>query len=313
MRTLIIGANGYVGSRLVDRFVGAGHDVSGLVRSEAAAGRMNPAAGAILGDLDDLPATLGLLDDVDAVIFAAQLLLEPEFRTVSAMLERLEGTGKHFIFTSGTGVLSQRTGGEWSEDNFSETDIFVPSKYIGARKDTEDHVRAAADRGVKAYVVRPPLIWGHGGCPVIRHLYQSAAKTGTVCYLGRGLSLYSNVHVDDLTRLYLLVIERGVPGRLYHAVSGEANYRTLAEGVARALGIQTRSVGLEEACEIWGKATALIGFSSCSRSRAPLSRRELGWTPSPEHLDIMDEVAHPAFLSLMERGGPRPAQASAGR
>src|SRR3546814_11421310 len=115
------------------------------------------------------------------------------------MMDRIEGTGKNFIFTSGTGVLSQRTDGDWSEDSFAEEDEFVPSKYIGARKQTEDLVRAAAERGIRAFVVRPPLIWGNGGCPAITNFYKSATKTGAVCYLGRGLHLYSNVHVADLT------------------------------------------------------------------------------------------------------------------
>lgn len=300
MRTLIFGAGGYLGSHLVKRFVGAGQGVTGFVRSEAAAAKLR-AAGAepALGDLENLQAALPLLDDADTVIYAAQLMLQPEYDTISAMMDRIEGTGKRFIFTSGTGVLSQRTDGDWSEDSFAEEDDFVPSKYIGARKQTEDMVRAAAERGIRAFVVRPPLIWGHGGCPAITNFYTSARKTGAVCYLGRGLNLYSNVHVDDLTELYRLVLEKGTPGKLYHGVSGEQNFRTLAEGCARALGVPTRSVDFAEACEIWDKFTALIGFSICSRSRSPLSRRELGWRPSPDRLDIMEETAHPDFRERM--------------
>jgi hypothetical protein len=53
--------------------------------------------------------------------------------------------------------------------------------------------------------------------------------------------------------------------------------------------------------EIWDKFTALIGLSICSRSRSPLSRRELGWAPSPERLDILEETRHPAFAEAMAR------------
>jgi nucleoside-diphosphate-sugar epimerase len=113
------------------------------------------------------------------------------------------------------------TDGDWSEGTFAEEDEFIPSKYIGARKDTEELVCAAACHGIRAFVVRPSLIWGNGGCSAIANFYKSAAKTGAVCYLGRGLNLYSNVHVDDLTELYSLAIEEGTPGHLYHAVSGE--------------------------------------------------------------------------------------------
>lgn len=304
MRILIYGANGYLGSHLVRHFVAAGHDVTGFVRGAEAATKLEAAgARAVLGDLTDLGGALAALDQVDAAIYAAQLLLDAEQTTVAAMVDRLAGSGKSLIFTSGTGVLSQRTDGDWSEDSFAEEDPFVPSKYIGARKLTEDLVRAAESRGVHAFVVRPPLIWGNGGCPAVTNFYESAARTGEVCYVGRGLNLYSNVHVEDLARLYELVLEKGTPGKLYHAVSGETNFRTMAEGVAQTLGVAARSVTLGEAMEIWGKFTALIGLSICSRSRSPLSRRELGWTPSSDRLDIMEETRHPAFAVAATRRG----------
>jgi len=211
------------------------------------------------------------------------------------MLAALAGTGKTFIFTSGTGVLSQRTDGAWSEDTFAEDDAFTPSKYVGFRCQTESIVRAAASTGVRAMVVRPPLIWGNGFNNVIKAIYDSAAKTGHACYLGAGLNLYSNVHVDDLADLYRLALERGVSGSLYHAVSGEANYRSMAECVARELGTGTRSINFAQAQQIWGNFLALIAFAMCSRSRCPRTRTELQWKPDAQRLDIMTEVANPVF------------------
>lgn len=296
MRILVLGAGGFVGSAVVRRLVAGGEQVSGLVRSEAGADTLRElGAEPVLGDLAELDGILPLLDGVDGVVYVAQLSMDEEREAVGALLQRLQGTGKTFVFTSGTGVLSQRTDGEWSEDTFGEDDQFVPSKYIGGRTITEDLVREAAASGVRAMVVRPSMIWGHGGCPMLAAFNDSAVQTGDVCYVGRGLNLYSNVHVDDVAELFALVIDKGTSGALYHAVSGETNFRTLAEAVARERGTVTRSVTFAESIEIWDKFTALVALSVCSRSRAPRARSELGWLPDPARLDILDDVGHVAY------------------
>lgn len=295
MKVLVFGASGYLGSHLVDHFVAAGYDTSGFCRSDVAPARKNLQCHYVHGNLLDAGSFLPLLEHYDVIIQAAQLDLDEELQAISAMLDGINGSGKTFIMTSGTGVLSQRTDGDWSEDTFAESDNFVPSKYIGARLDTENLVRAATSNGIRAMVVRPPLIWGNGGCPVIAQLYQSAATSGAVCYIGRGLNLYSNVHVQDLTRVYQLAVEKGQPGALYHAVSGEINYRSLAEAIAARLDLPTRSISLSEGIELWGKFSALVAFSSCSRSRCPRTRQELGWQPATDRLDIRDDISHASY------------------
>lgn len=297
MRILIVGATGYVGYHAAQVLLGAGHEVVGTFRSPEGEAKLQVlGARAAPADLDRLETFDELLKEADATLYAAQLLLDPEHRAVSYFLDRLEGSGKSFIVTSGTGVLSQKTDGLWSEDSFAEHEAFVPSKWLIRRTETEALVRAAAARGVRAMVVRPPMLWGNGGCGLIEAFYQSARMTGEVCYLGPGLNLYSNVHVEDLAQVYRLALERGEAGALYHCVAGEVAHRTLAQAVAREIGCGTRSIDFDEAERLWGKFLTLIIMSTCSRSRSPLARRELGW--SPTHLDMIEEVAHPAFRGI---------------
>ncbi len=294
---MVFGATGYVGSHVARHLRDVGYTVSGLARGHEAAETL-AAAGIVpkLGDLNDISSSVGLLEEAEIIVFCPQLQLQPEHEVVRALLESLAGSGKTFIFTSGTGVLAQRTDGAWSEDSFAEDDPFVPSKYVGFRCETERMVRDAAEHGVRSMVIRPPLIWGNGTNNVIAAIYESARKTGAVCYMGAGLNLYSNVHVDDLAEIYRLAIEKGVSGALYHAVSGEENYRSMAERAAREMGVATRSINFGEAKTLWGDFLALIAFAMCSRSRSPRSRLELGWQPKPDRLDILEEVSNPKFL-----------------
>ena len=228
-----------------------------------------------------------MASQADATIFAPQLTLE-EYHTVAALLEGYRDTGKVFIFTSGTGVLGQRTGGEWSEDCFSEDDEFIPARSIARRVETETMVRHAAQTGLRAMVVRPPMIWGHGRYVAVELLLESINQTGAACYIGRGLNLYSHVHVDDLAELYRLMLEKGVAGALYHCVSGELNNRCIAEFVARQAGCTVKSITMDEAIALWGKFSTLIVMGASSRSRSLRSRRELGWAPT--RLDLIDSL-----------------------
>jgi nucleoside-diphosphate-sugar epimerase len=296
MRVFVIGAGGFLGSRVAGAVKAAGHEVSGLVRNDAAAGALTAAGIApVRGDLAKIGDLAEAVRGADATIYCAQLMMPEERAALDALADMLRGHENTLISTSGTGVLGQRTYGDWSEDAFTEDDPFTPSKTLAPRVETEWAVRRANGGGLRTMVVRPPLIWGYGGSRTIGNFYLSAAKTGAVCYLGRGLNLYSNVQVDDLARLYALALERGVGGALYHAVAGELNFRSMAEAVARVLNLKTRSVTMDEAIELWGKYYTVISLSISSRSRAPRACKDLGWAPT--QLDILDDIVSPIYAA----------------
>jgi nucleoside-diphosphate-sugar epimerase len=279
--------------------------VTAFARSDASARFVEGlGASAWQGDLDDMAPVAEAVRQCDAVIYAAQLMLDEEFRVVSALLDALEGTGKAFIFTSGTSLMSIPTDGDWDERSFAEDEPFEPRRQIAPRLEVEALVRGAAARGVRAMVVRPPLIWGHGGSKIISDFYHSARQTGAVCHIGRGLNVYSNVHVDDLADLYARAIDKGVAGALYFAVSGEVSYGVIADRIARHLGVPVRSVSIEEACDIWDRFMARIVLCSCSRQRSPRARADLGWVPCPDRLNILDDCVHPAYAAAGERELP---------
>lgn len=303
MSALVFGGTGYLGRHLVQRLASE-LPVTGFARDERGATAVVAAGGAaLIGTLDDLTAVRAAIDAHDHIIWAAQLMLEPEQDFVRTVLSWLEGSGKTFIFTSGTGVISERTDGDWSEASFAEDDTFMPRGLFELRATTEEMVRRAGETGVRTIVVRPPAIWGNGGTAMISEIYRSVAKTGAACYVGRGLNCYSSVHVDDLADLYALALETAPSGALYHAVSGEMPFRVLAGEVARQLGVPTRSVAYGEAREIFGASVTAVLFSANSRSRCPRARSELGWTPRGDRLDIFAECAHPVYRQAADTRG----------
>lgn len=305
MKVLVFGASGYIGGHIARHLVASGHNVTGVARKEGSAAKMRGEGMVpVLADLDDTAALPSLVGDHDAVVWAAQLMLEDEYRVTAALLNALAGSDRTLLFTSGTSLMSIPTGGLWDERSFAEDESFEPRRQIAPRLEVEALVRAAEARCVRGIVIRPPMIWGNGGCRLISDFYHSARATGAVCHIGRGLNVYSNVHVEDLAELYRLALEKGRAGALYFAVSGEVSYGVMAAEIARTLRVPTRSVTIEEGCEIWDRFMARIVLPSCSRQRSPRAREELGWQPREDRLDILEECRNPAYAQEGERSLP---------
>jgi len=297
VKVLVIGATGFVGGATARRLAAKGNAISGLARSDEAAARLiEVGITPVHADLEqDIEGVVAAAKSVDAVVYAAQIAPPAELEAVSAMLDALSGSGKTFIFLSGSGVLCQRTEGAWSADSFAEDEAFSPEPLAVARVETEALVRSAAGRGLRSMVVRPPMIWGPGDHGHVPMVYQSVAATGAACYIGDGLATYGNVHVDDVAELFARALEAGERGALYQGVAGEIPNRWIAEAVARDLGCETRSVTMAEAGEIWGEFGALI-MSVSSRVRDTTTRKSLGW--APRNNDMLSEIGEPRLRAL---------------
>ncbi|MEM7731071.1 MAG: NAD-dependent epimerase/dehydratase family protein [Pseudomonadota bacterium] len=243
MRVFITGATGYVGGAVTKCLLAAGHEVVGLARSDRSAQRLDAmGAEAHRGELSDLDSLTRGAEAADGVIHIAFGLTDwsqldaafaEEDAAVTTMLAALEGTGNPFLHTSGSGVLADT--GNSVVDETVETDSTGP---VASRAELEQIVLQASERGVRSVVIRPGLVYGHGGSGVMLMLVQLARQAGGGRTIGDGTNVWSAVHLDDLADLYLRALESGPAGALFHAASEEAStMKQVASAIADALNL----------------------------------------------------------------------------
>ncbi len=308
MDVLVIGATGYIGSHIARSFRDRGYAVTGFARTDDNIATLREAGfPAVRGSFDDLPALATLAASFDIVVMAAMPSFDHELEMMRLLVSGCtRGRTRHLLFTSGTGVLSiESLDGRWSQHAFAEDDPFpFPARPVRTvRIQTEDLVRQASGDALSTFVIRPALVYGNGGSIQIPQIFESVRLTGSACYLGHGLNLYSAVHVEDLAEVYCLAVEKGTPGALYHAISGEANFRAMAEAVAKVTGCEAKSLSYEAACELWGTLYVDMAVAVNSRSIATRTVAELGW--QPKHIDVIEDIRNGSYA---ERYRPVPAE-----
>ncbi|NGZ83607.1 NAD-dependent epimerase/dehydratase family protein [Duganella aceris] len=293
MKVFVTGAAGFIGGSIAAGLVKAGHEVVGLVRKPEQLDELaRIGVTGIVGTLNDRDLLIAQAQASDAVINAAS---SDNRAAVEAFIDALSGSGKVFLHTSGSSIVGDASGGEGSDRIYLEDQLPEPTADKAARVAIDNLVLTAADKGVRSAVLCNTLIYGHGALPrdsvQLPRLLKQARKSGIVRHVGRGLNIWSNVHIDDVVDLYLLALENTEAGAFYFVESGEAAFRDMSAAIARALGLGApQEWPLELAKEEWGYEMASYGLGSNSRVRGQRARTQLGW--QPHRPPVLDWIAN---------------------
>ncbi|MGH9104538.1 MAG: SDR family oxidoreductase [Acidimicrobiales bacterium] len=307
MRVLVTGASGWIGSAVVPELIDAGHEVTGLARSEASAAAL-AAVGAKVqrGDLDDLDVLASAASASDGIIhlafkhdlaFAGDVegALGANRRAIEAIGETLSGSGRPFVIPSG--VLGLAPGRVATEEDGRDTEAAQGAGLGPARLAAEQAVLGLASSGVRSSAVRiAPTCHGEGDHGFMAFLVGIARAKGVSGYLGDGSNRWPAVHRYDTARLFRLALEDAPAGSALHAVGEEGvAIRGVAEVIGRHLDVPVAAVAPEEAAEHFGFLAPFIGLDSPTSS--VLTRARLGWQPAhPSLLEDLDDGSY--FESL---------------
>lgn len=291
MKIFVTGASGYIGGSVAALLATRGHAVRGLVRDPAKAGGVR-AKGIepVIGTLEDAALLTAEARAADAVVNAAN---SDHQGAAEALLAGLAGSGKRFLHTSGTSLVGDEAMGEPSEAIFTEETPVTPAPDKAHRVALNKRILDAAP-GVHTVILCNSLIYGHtigasAESVQIPSLVAQARESGIPRYIGRGLNIWSNVHVEDVAELYALALEKAPAGSFYYVENGSAAFGDLVRAIGEALGLGAAEPWPAEAAVAhWGRERAVFALGSNSRVRADKARRELGW--KPRHASVIDWV-----------------------
>ena len=320
MRVFVTGATGLLGFGIVHELIAAGHQVTGLARSEASARKLTDAgAKALRGDIEQLAIVRQGAAAADGVIHTAfyhqishlplptrlgvffgglptgivnrflGAALGADRRALETMGDALRGSGRPLVGTFGT--LAMKLGVVATEDQ-----PYDPNSPGGARGVTENTMRTLASQGVRASIVRlPPIVHGEGDRNgFVPTLIKTARKKGNSAYVGEGLNRWGAVHKLDAAHLFRLVLEKGSAGAVYHAVAEQGiSFREIAEALGAGLKLPAVSIEPEQAAKRFSFLAPFIPADNPVSSA--LTQERMGWKPT--HAGLLDDLTRSGYFA----------------
>jgi nucleoside-diphosphate-sugar epimerase len=310
-RALVTGANGFVGSHLVDELLARGRSVRALVRASSDLSFLDPRAERRVGDVLRPRSLLPALEGAEEVYHVAGVVAArrlPEYAEVNvagtrslalAARRQCPRLRRFLLVSSAAAGGPSRTGRPVKEsDRPRPVSIYGRSKLAGERV-----LQEVAD-GMPTTIVRPPFVYGPRDTGML-NFFRMVVR-GRVPRFPRE-KLHTYVHVRDLVRGIVDAAEspRAV-GRVYNLAEGRSWASSAVLGmIAGTLGARPRPVTvrgpvlrlvspvLDHVTELFGldirpmrdkHREILARFWTLDVSRA---RRELGFVariPLPEGL-----------------------------
>ncbi|KAF9565241.1 NAD(P)-binding protein [Agrocybe pediades] len=336
---LFTGATGYIGGSVLARLLSHPQSdsfrITILVRdAQKAAQFRSMGIHSVVGTYSDLQLLENLAADANLVVACADADDEDAARAIlRGLKQRYDKTGEAstLIHTSGTGILIDNAQGMYVSDSiYSDLDI----KQLESLPITQPHrvvdvalVDADKQGYVKTYIILPGTIYGiatgslvdaglqNAHSQQIPRLVRLSLDRGRAGMVGEGKNIWPNVHIQDVTDLYILIVDSVVPHRshshghseklvappplehgaagFYFAENGEHTLYSVGEAIGKVMVSLKKCKEYtptpfteEETRKYFPDGTSLGTNSRCRADRA----KAIGWKPRKTTKDMLASI-----------------------
>lgn len=303
---------GFIGGEILDHLLNEDYTVTTLVRRPSAAEEFTRRGiKTVNGTLDDKQTITSQTALSDIILHTATADHLPSVAAILDGLKQRKAQGKHtiYIHTSGTSLIGDKAAGAYKSDTIFDDEN--PAQ-IDALPDSAPHrqidlaiVRARHELSThaKMALMIPPLIYGVNSRDTKRlsiqlpTLIRYSLKHGYAGQIGKGLAVWSQVHVRDLARGYMTLLHwmestpaaQVVQNPYFFCENGQelswgecaAEYGRILQKEGRISDPTPKTVPEKNYGDIFGEFSIHVAGSN-SRSRANRLRK-LGWEPSEKN------------------------------
>lgn len=327
MSSVFLIGPGFIGGDILDHLLKEKYSVTTLVRRQSAVADFeNLGMKTVISTLDDEIITKQVTVS-DIVIHTAAADQLPSVLAIPDGIRQREKQGLQtiYIHTSGASLL-----GDESEGNYNSDTVFDDENpaQIDALPDSAPHrkidlaiVNARKELlNSKLAIVIPPIIYGVNShekrlsiqLPTIA---RYSLKHGYAGQVGKGLSVWSQIHVKDLARGYMTILhwleqtpaDQVVQNPYVFCENGnELSWGECSAEIGRILQQEGRiseaepkTIPRENYNDVFGEYTAVVGGTN-ARNRANRLRK-LGWKPQEKR--TFASLADEEIPIIMEETG----------
>jgi nucleoside-diphosphate-sugar epimerase len=227
MKIFVTGACGYKGSVLVPKLLAAGHEVTALdIMWFGNFLKPHPKLGVIRGDVRDIEKID--LDGLDAIVHLSSVAndpcgdLDPKLTWEISCLATMQLADKavrkgvgHFVYASSGSVYGVKEEAQVTED----LELKPISEY-NKTKMVAERVLLSYDNKMVVQIIRPATVCGYS--PRMRldvsvNMLTVQALTKERITVFGGTQIRPNIHIDDITDVYLFMLDHPEHRGIYNA------------------------------------------------------------------------------------------------